>query len=228
MDFFQRQRPMFTEKEQDRLSEAVVFIAGAGGLGTYQAVQLQRAGVKKIYLMDYDRVEATNLNRQVLYGRGDIGRSKVLAARERLLEFELETEIEIIEGRIGEDTEIPSDSDLILEALDNFQTRYTVCDLAYKYDLPLVHGGVEAWYGQLTTIIPGESRGLKDIISEPPASEGPTPVFSPVVSTIASLQVTEAVKILIGRENEELLVNKLLVVDLREYQIDVINLDQQF
>ena len=224
MNYFQRQKPMFTETEQKKLSEAVVFLAGAGGLGTHQAVQLQRAGVKKIYIMDYDKIEASNLNRQILYGRADIGRYKAEVAREKLVDFGLESEIEIKVEKINEDTKIPSDVDLIFEALDNFQTRYVINKLAHKYDLPFVHSGVEAWYGQLTTIVPGKTRDLKQIIPEPPTTEGPIPVFSPVVSILASLQVTEGLKVLIGRPDEELLLNKLLVIDLRDYNFDVIEL----
>ena len=225
MDIFKRQKDMFSQKEQKKLAESVVFLAGAGGLGTHQAVQLQRVGVKKIYIMDYDRIEASNLNRQILYGREDINSLKAEVAQKKLAEFDLETEIEVINDKITKNTEIPADVDIIMEALDNFETRYIINNLAKKYDLPVVHGGVEAWYGQLTTIVPGKTKDLKEIIPESPISEGQIPVFSPAVSIIASLQVSEAVKFLIGRKEEELLLNKIMFVDIKNYNFDIVELD---
>ena len=97
-DYLKRQEKLFTKAQQQRLEKLNVMIAGTGGLGTNQSLQLQRIGVNKLYLYDYDQVEISNLNRQLCYGKKDIGRLKVEAAAEFLNQFDLETEIVAPEG----------------------------------------------------------------------------------------------------------------------------------
>lgn len=223
MDFFQRQRAMFTPQEQDQIEDLVVLIAGAGGLGSHQALELQRCGVKKIYLIDDDQVEGSNLNRQVLYGKGDIGRSKVRQAKQQLSSYQLGTEIIAQQKRVTEELQVPAEVDVIFDALDNFPSRCNLETVANKYQLPLIHAGVNSWYGQVTTIIPGETYSLEEIIGEPELGKGKLPVLSPVVSILASLQVIEGLKVGIGRDN--ILTNKLLLVDLADYSLERIELE---
>jgi len=92
-DYLKRQEKLFSKAQRKRIEELNILIAGTGGLGTNQALQLQRIGVNKLYLYDYDRVEISNLNRQLCYGKKDLGRLKVEAAAEFLNDFDLETEI---------------------------------------------------------------------------------------------------------------------------------------
>lgn len=219
-NIFQRQKLMFTAAEQNKIHDLTVLIAGAGGLGTHQAVELQRLGVKKIYLVDYDRVEASNLSRQILYGRGEIGAYKVEVAKKILDDYNLETEVVARCEKVTSEMEIASDVELIFDALDNFKTRYELEELARNHDLPLIHGGVSSWYGQITTIISGETKKLKDIFGFDPDREGQIPVMSPAVAVVASLQVIEGVKIILGRENT--LLNKLMMIDLNDYNINII------
>ena len=221
MNYWQRQEYMFSDQEKEIIEDMVVFVGGAGGLGTHQAVELQRIGVKKIYLIDRDVIEATNLNRQILYGSEDIGRSKVEVAKEKLDQFNMGTEVEIFNKEIDSNLKIPDDTDLILDALDNYKTRYHLDELAEKYDLPLVHGAVQSWYGQITTIIPGKTPSLKDIFGERKEStSGEIPVFSPVVSMVANMQVVEGLKVLLGREDT--LAGKLLIMDLTDYSFNTL------
>lgn len=222
MDFLRRQKLMFSNEESNLISDLTVLVAGVGGLGTHQAIQLQRAGVKKIYLIDSDRIESSNLNRQVLYGRDDIGKFKAIKAKEVLDDFKLETEIVAIAEKVTEDTEIPADVDLIFDAFDNFESRYKLEKLATKYKLPLIHGGVSSWYGQITTIIPNKTPTLKEIIGQEQSTDGEIPVFSPVVSVIASLQVIEGFKVILNKEDT--LINKLLMIDLSDYSLNEIEL----
>ncbi|GAB6137753.1 HesA/MoeB/ThiF family protein [Halanaerobaculum tunisiense] len=222
MDFLQRQRLMFTEEELTDITNITVLIAGVGGLGTHQALELQRIGVGKIYLVDSDKIEPSNLNRQVLYGKEDIEELKAVKAKEVLDNFKLETKTVAITERIDEETEIPSDVDLILDALDNFKSRYKLEKLANEYKIPLVHGGVSSWYGQITTIIPGKTLTLKEIFEQEQKSDEEIPVFSPAVSVIASLQVIEGVKVVLNKKDT--LKNKLLMIDLRDYSFNEIEL----
>jgi len=224
MSIFQRQNPLFNNKEQEKLKNMVVLIAGAGGLGTNQAQQLQRIGVKKIYLYDYDKIVESNLNRQLFYGKKDIGESKVKKAKIHLENFDLDTKIEIFEKKIDENLEIPEDIDLIFDALDNFSSRFSLEKIAVKNDIPLIHAGVESWYGQITAIIPGKTVSLKEIfgVTGKENDEAP-PVFSPVVSTVASIQVIEGIKVYLNKD--DILANKLLIIDLKQNTIDTVKLN---
>ncbi|MBM7557676.1 HesA/MoeB/ThiF family protein [Halanaerobacter jeridensis] len=222
MDFLERQKPMFTKQELDIISNSTVLIAGVGGLGTHQALELQRVGVNKIYLIDSDKIEMSNLNRQVLYGQEDIGKFKAPTAKESLDKFALGTEVTAIIEEISAETEIPEDVDLVLDALDNFASRYQLESLAAEYNLPLIHGGIDSWYGQVTTIVPDETPSLQEIVGGKKEDNEVIPAFSPVVSVIASLQVIEGLKIILGRENN--LKNKLLLIDLNDYSINEIEL----
>jgi molybdopterin/thiamine biosynthesis adenylyltransferase len=222
MDYLERQKMLFTEEEALKLKQAVVYIGGAGGLGTHQALELQRVGVKKIYLVDYDKVEPSNLNRQVLYGVDSIGEYKVDQAKKILESFNLPTKIETKVEKISKESKIPKDVNVILDALDNFETRYILEKLAWESNVPYIHGGVNQWYGQLTTIIPGKTLSLKDIFGEIDTTKEKVSVVSPVVSIIASIQVIEAIKVITGRKDT--LDNKLLLIDLKDYSLEIVNL----
>lgn len=220
--FFDRQKSMFSSDEMDRIRQTVVFIAGAGGLGSHQAVELQRIGVRKIYITDPDRVEPTNLNRQVLYGAGDLGKLKAPMAKDRLDGFGLGTEIVAWTERIDEETVLPADVQLVLCALDNFESRFALEKAAMRQGIPLVHGGVRALSGQITTIIPGKTPSLKEIVGEVFPKMSSQPAFSPVVSIVASLQVVEGVKVLLGHTGN--LSNRLLILDLADYSVVLVDL----
>lgn len=218
--FFDRQKPMFTSDEMERIRQLVVFVAGAGGLGSHQSVELQRIGVRKIYLTDPDRIDPTNLNRQVLYGAGDLGKLKAPLAKDRLDDYGLGTEIVAWTERIEDETILPDDVQLVLCALDNFESRFALEKAAMHRGVPLVHGGVQALYGQITTIIPGKTPALKEIVGEAFPVANPRPAFSPVVSIIASLQVVEGVKVVLDRNGT--LVNRLLILDLTDYSMEIV------
>ncbi|MFW5787977.1 MAG: HesA/MoeB/ThiF family protein, partial [Halanaerobiales bacterium] len=123
---------MFSEKEYNKIRGMTAFVAGAGGLGTHQILELQRTGVKKIYLLDYDRIVASNLNRQILYGSGDIGKYKAERAKEVLDSFALGTEIVQINEKLSNDYTIPEDVDIVFDAFDNFEARFILDDLVQK------------------------------------------------------------------------------------------------
>lgn len=220
-DYLKRQLGLFAEDERELISDLNVMIAGAGGLGTNQAIQLQRIGINKIYLYDYDKVEVSNLNRQLCYGRKDIGRYKVEASVEFLQSFNLDTEIIPKQEKISEETELPSDLDIIFDALDNFETRFILEDLAAKNGLPMIHAGVEDFFAQLMLILPDKGSSLKDIFAGAQKSDVPD-VFSPAVTITASFQVIEALKYLLGREAA--LENEILHIDMINNEIDRIQL----
>jgi molybdopterin/thiamine biosynthesis adenylyltransferase len=220
-DYLKRQEKLFTEKQQQRLEELKVMIAGTGGLGTNQALQLQRIGVKKIYLYDYDRVEITNLNRQLCYGRKDIGRPKVEAAAEFLKEFDLETEITAVNEKISLATKIPEDIDIIFDGMDNFESRFILDQLALENELPFIHAGIEEFFAQIMLVLPESKLRLKDVFAGSAKKETPA-VFSPAVTVTASIQVLEALKYLL--DFDDYLKNQLLHLDLLSSQMEKIDL----
>ncbi|MCG8515936.1 MAG: HesA/MoeB/ThiF family protein [Halanaerobiales bacterium] len=221
MDYWARQKLMFKPEEQEKIREMVVMIVGVGGLGTHQAQELQRIGVKKIYLVDFDLISPGNLNRQIFYGRKDLKGYKVDVAKKYLDQFELGTEIIAHNQQLNPQMEIPLDVNIIFDALDTFKARLILETLAEQYQLPLIHGGIYAWYGQITTIIPGQTKKLSTIF---PATEEQEqiPAFSPLVALVASLQVIEGVKVYL--HDEQILANRLLLIDASDYSFEIINL----
>jgi len=221
-DYLKRQFDIFTQKENEKLEKLNVMIAGAGGLGTHQAQQLIRMGINKIYLYDNDEVELTNLNRQIFYGKDDIGKNKVNIAKKHLDKFDLETEIVAVHETIDDNIQIPDDVHLIFDALDNFKTRFILEDLAIETNIPFIHGGIESWYGQIAVIIPGQTVRLKDVFSGADNDNRTPSIISPAVSIIASIQVLEGLKVYLNKENY--LKNKLLLVDLNSCTVEKVNI----
>lgn len=220
LDFIERQIDMFSKEELKKITNLNVLIAGAGGLGTNQAQQLQRIGINKIYAYDFDTIDLSNLNRQIFYGKNDIGKNKVDVFKERLDNFNLETKIEIKNIKISEETTLPSDIDLVFDALDNIKTRFILEKLSLDKKVPLIHGGVTGWFGQILAITPESNVRLNDIFQGDKDSDNPPPVFSPVVTTVAAFQVIEGLKLIIDHEDK--LEDELLLIDMVEGKIDKI------
>jgi len=220
-DYLKRQEKLFTEKQQQQLEKLNIMIAGTGGLGTNQALQLQRVGVNRIYLYDYDLVEITNLNRQLCYGKKDIGRPKVEAAAEFLKEFDLETEIVARNEKISMATKIPENIDIIFDGMDNFESRFILDQLALENELPFIHAGIEGFFAQIMLVLPESELRLKDVFAGSDKKETPA-VFSPAVTVTASVQVLEALKYLLEFDNY--LKNQLLHIDLLSSQMEKIEL----
>ncbi|PTV93475.1 molybdopterin/thiamine biosynthesis adenylyltransferase [Halanaerobium saccharolyticum] len=220
-DYLKRQQKLFSKKQQQRLEELKVMVAGTGGLGTNQALQLQRIGIDKIYLYDYDRVEISNLNRQLCYGKKDLGRLKVEAAAEFLREFDLETEIIAKNEKITLETGVPGDIDIIFDGMDNFESRFILDQLALENELPFIHAGIEEFFAQIMLVLPESKLRLKDVFAGSEKKETPA-VFSPAVTVTASLQVLEALKYLL--QFDQYLKEQLLHIDLLSNQMETIDL----
>jgi molybdopterin/thiamine biosynthesis adenylyltransferase len=220
-EYLIRQEKLFTKAQQQRLEALNIMIAGTGGLGTNQAIQLQRIGIHKLYLYDYDQVEINNLNRQLCYGKKDIGRLKVEAAKEFLNQFDLDTEIVAVNEKISLDTKVPEDIDIIFDGMDNFETRFILDQLAEEHKIPFIHAGIEEFFAQIMLVLPESELRLKDVFAGTEKKEIPA-VFSPAVSVAASIQVIEGLKYLLGFS--DYLENELLHVDLLSNQIERIDL----
>lgn len=197
---YQRQLPLIGESGQDELSRSRVLIAGAGGLGSTIATFLSVAGVGFIRIVDEDRIEWNNLNRQILYREGDLGKRKVDIAKERLLGINTDIEVEAHCVHIDDQSIIGlvQGMDIILDGMDNFSSRYVLNRASLELGIPLIHGAVNGFYGQASTILPGKSPCLRCIIPHPPSAEK-VPVIGVTCGVIGSIQVTEAIKYITGQ-----------------------------
>lgn len=203
---------------QQRLKEARVLIVGAGGLGSPAALYLAAAGVGTLGIIDFDRVEESNLHRQILYGESDIGRPKVEVAAQRLAEVNPHIDIETIGTRLDASNarQTIAGYDLVVDGSDNFPTRYLVNDTCVSVGRPDVFGSVLRFEGQVSVFAAEEGPCYRCLFAEPPppglvpsCAEGG--VLGVLPGIIGALQAHEAIKLLLGLGDT--LVGRLLVFD---------------
>ncbi|MGH9327897.1 MAG: ThiF family adenylyltransferase [Terriglobia bacterium] len=205
---------------QERLRSSKVVILGCGALGTVQANLLARAGVGRLRIIDRDYVEESNLQRQTLFDESDAAQRlpKAMAAEQKLRRINSEVEVEgIVEDVEASNVEeLVRGFDLLLDGTDNFETRFLVNDVAVKLGIPWIYGAVVAGYGVTLTIVPGCTACLSCILPGLPSGLEETcdtvGVIGPATNWVASIQAVEALKILLGRQDE--LHGKLLSYDI--------------
>src|SRR6056297_1969306 len=173
------------ETAQHKLQTTLITVVGTGGLGSPVLYYLAAAGVGKLRLIDGDKVDTSNLNRQILFAEGDIGAYKAQRAAEKIADLNSDLELEYIADTLtAENIEalIPA-TDVIVDCLDNFSTRFVLNKYAVSRTIPLVHAGIHSFSGQLTTIIPGESPCLECLFAgmKDPTLESGARVPSPVL-----------------------------------------------
>jgi molybdopterin-synthase adenylyltransferase len=209
---YRRQMMLFGDEGQERLKKAHIFIAGAGGLGSPVSLYLAVAGIGTITIVDMDVVDQSNLNRQILHTDNDIGKKKTVSAEEKLSAINPDITIHAIDTRINETNaaQLIGNADGIVDAMDNYPTRYLLNDSAIKKKIPLFHGAIRGFYGQATTIIPGKTPCLKCIFPKAPPKEV-FPVVGATPGVIGTVQATEVIKYLL--QSGDLLTNRLFVWD---------------
>jgi molybdopterin/thiamine biosynthesis adenylyltransferase len=202
----------FGQEGQEKLKRAKVFIAGAGGLGSAVATYLTAAGVGVIRVVDHDRVELSNLNRQVLHRDEDIGKGKAVSATEKLRKLNPEVKIEAVQEMITEAniSRLVAGFDLIVDAMDNLPTRYVLNKAALRENIPFFHGAVYGFEGRAMTIIPGKTACLR-CVYRGTIPEEKFPVIGVTPAVIGCIQATEVIKYIVGVG--QLLTNRLLIYD---------------
>ena len=212
LERYGRQMMLFGENGQEKLKSARVVIAGAGGLGCPAATYLAVAGIGHLRIIDHDTVERSNLNRQILHWDKDIGVSKTSSAGEKLMAINPDIEIEVVRVTLDEETapDLVSDADAIVDAMDNYPTRYLLNHLACKFGIPLFHGAIRGFDGQATTIIPGKTACLSCIFPKAPPKEI-FPVIGVTPGIIGLIQANEVLKYFLG--TGDLLGNRLIIWD---------------
>lgn len=200
------------EDGQEKLKRSKVFIAGSGGLGSPIAIYLAVAGVGTIRIVDHDRVDVTNLNRQVLHWDRDIDRKKVDSAMEKLRDLNSALSIEALGTTITEEnvSQLVADFDVIVDAMDNLPTRYILNGAAIDKDIPFFHGAVHGFEGRAMTVIPKKTACLR-CISRGPIPQEKFPVMGVTPGVIGIIQATEVIKYIL--RVGKLLTNRLLMYD---------------
>ncbi len=221
---YDRQIMIFGEDGQERLKSSKVAVVGVGGLGSPVAYYLAAAGVN-LLLVDDQSPELSNLNRQLLHWEEDVGkRPKALSAKWKLKRFNSDIEIETYTGRLDETNidDVLENVDILVDCLDNFETRYLLDEYAHRKRIPLVHAAVEGFYGQITTIIPGRTKSLREIFPNVKKKKGKFPIIGATAGVLGALQAAEVIKLITGAG--EPLANRLLIVDLSTNTFEVIEL----
>jgi len=224
---YQRNRNIVDAEGQARLFSSKVAVIGCGGLGGYIVEQLARLGVGQIVAIDPDVFEEHNLNRQILCTTGNLGFAKVEAARLRVAQINPAVTVSAMQDAFGlaNGAELLAGSVVAVDALDSISYRLELAQVSTDMGIPMVHGAIGGWYGQVATQFPGEGtvQGIYRNWVEGKGIEQQlgNPSFTPAV--VASLQVAEVCKIILGKG--ELLRGRKLLVDLLEMEVQEIPYD---
>lgn len=205
--------PEFGEKKQAKLKNSSVLIAGAGGLGSPAALYLAAAGVGRLIVCDHDKVELSNLNRQILHGTGDIGRNKSESALQSLSDLNNDIQIETHSLTLDQKNirELAAGVDLMLDCLDNIKTRLVLNAYSIEQNVAIIHAGVDGWTGQLSFLHPPETPCMACLFEEAEDDRGPTPILGAIAGIVGSTQALEAIRYLTGQADT--LKNTLLYFD---------------
>ncbi|HWO94830.1 MAG TPA: thiazole biosynthesis adenylyltransferase ThiF [Bacillus sp. (in: firmicutes)] len=219
------------KKGQENIESKHVLVVGAGALGTGIAESLARAGVGKLTILDRDYVEWSNLQRQQLYSEQDAEERlpKAIAAKKRLecINSTISIDAYVMDANVSDLEELLKHADLIMDATDNFDTRFLINDLAQKHSIPWIYGACVGSYGLTYTILPGETPCLSCLLETVPMNGltcDTAGVISPAVQMVIAYQVAEAMKLLVGDESS--LRKKLVSFDLWKNQHTMINVEK--
>lgn len=212
---------------QEKLLASSVLIVGIGGLGSPAALYLAAAGVGTIGLLDADRVDLSNLQRQIAHGTADVGERKVVSAREAIVAINPDVNVRTYDQLATADClpEIVAGYDFVIDAVDNFATKLLINDACCARQIPFSHAGILEFEGQLMTVRPGQTACCRCVFGTPPSvgathaspSPGQAGVLGVVPGVVGTLQATEAIKAILGIG--ALLTDALLTYDALTMQL---------
>lgn len=210
--------PEVGETGQQKLLDSSVLLLGAGGLGSPAALYLAAAGVGRIGIVDFDVVDSSNLQRQIVHDESRVGELKVDSAKRTITGLNPDVVVETFPVRLSSSnvTEIMADYDVIVDGCDNFPTRYLVNDASVLLDKPVVHGSIFRFEGQVSVFWPGHGPCYRCLYHQPPPPElapscAEAGVLGVLPGIIGSVQALEAMKLVLGIGDP--LIGKLLTVD---------------
>ncbi|NIA06272.1 MAG: molybdopterin-synthase adenylyltransferase MoeB [Actinobacteria bacterium] len=203
---------------QEKLLSSKVLIVGAGGLGSPAALYLAAAGVGTIGLIDADKVDLSNLQRQIIHRSKDVDKTKVASASEKIEAINSDVAVEVYSERLttANARQIIQHYDFVIDGTDNFPTKFLINDACYFETVPFSHAGILRFDGQMITVLPGRTACYRCLFNKPPPA-GLVPscsqagVLGPLAGVIGCLQATEVLKYLLGVG--ELLTDRLLIFD---------------
>ena len=222
--------PEIGERGQQELFEAKVLLLGAGGLGSPAAMYLAAAGVGTLGIIDMDIVDESNLQRQVIHDTGRVGQSKVESARQTIGALNPDVNVKTYDTRLDADNvlDLLSDWDVVVDGADNFPSRYLLNDASVKLGIPVIHGSIFRFEGQVTVFDPTKGPTYRDYVPVPPPPElapscAEAGVLGVLPGIIGSLQALETIKVLLNLGDP--LIGRLLAFDalemtFREYKLN--------
>jgi len=224
---YERQRMMaqIGEKGQEKLKAATVVVVGCGGLGSPVLTYLTCAGIGKLHLIDFDVVSASNLNRQFLYTSQDIGRSKVDCAKEHLQQLNEDIEVVGFHEKIRPENieHLIESATVVVDCVDNLETRMVLGRACLKKDIPLVEAGVEGFYGWIMSI--GRATACLACMGfDQMKPSRPGPIIGTTAGVVGTLQANECIKIILGMEGT--LFGRMLQYDGINGSLDAIALQK--
>ncbi len=229
-DYYARQIVMrgFGEESQTRLANSKVCVVGLGGLGSPISTQLAAMGVGHLRIVDFDRVDITNLHRQHLYRSDRVGEPKTEVAAERLKALNPYVNIEPLDMKVTAENagDIVDGMDVVVDALDAMAPRYAINRACVERGIPFIHGAVITEIGTASTIIPGETPCLEcfkgNIDDSKLPSNASLGVHPAIINIIASIQVSETIKVLTGKEPS--IAGRLLFFELPDLCMEFIKI----
>ena len=208
---------------QTKLLSSRILIVGLGGLGSPVGLYLAAAGIGTLGLVDFDRVELNNLQRQIIHTTGNIGRSKVLSAGETIQAINPDVSVQTHDQRLKAENimDIISDYDLIMDGTDNFSTRFLLNDACFLTKKTIVFGAIFRFEGQVTVFSPGKGPCYRCLLPEmPPPGSVPrcqeAGVFGVLPGIVGAIQATEAIKLILGIGKP--LIGRLMLIDALDMQ----------
>ncbi len=213
---FERQiaLPEIGEEGQETLAASSTLVIGAGGLGSPAALYLTAAGVGRIGLVDSDRVELSNLQRQILHTENDITAQKVDSAQRSLIALDASLQLTTYPTRLtsANAVSIVSEYDFVVDATDNFDSKFLIADTCHQTGTPYSHAGINGFTGQTMTVLPGATACYRCVFEAPPPPQNqPTPVLGAIAGLIGCVQAAEAIKMILHIGTP--LTNRLMSVD---------------
>lgn len=220
----------FSSGDQERLLRSRVLLVGIGGLGSPIALYLAANGVGSLAIVESDKVELSNLQRQIILDSESLGRHKGDVAKRRLERLNPDVKVHIINGRFekGNARRLVSSHDLVMDASDNFATKFLVNDACVLENKPFSIGSCLSYHGQVSTYLPGKGPCYRCLFKEVPDGAVPTTaeagILGSVPGIIGAIQATEAIKILLGKGCS--LVGRLLCVDALDMDFQMIRFER--
>lgn len=209
---------------QKKLLTARVIVMGAGGLGSGVIMNLAAMGIGQIKIIDDGIVNETDFNRQLIHKEKNINRAKVISAKDWIQDFNSDIKVELDKIKLNEANYYNAIQgyDVIVDCFDCFRSKYILNEIALRHNMVLIYGSVKGYCGQVTTILPLKTGCLDCVIQKPEVfKEEEYPKFSPITSTIASIQAQEVFKIITGIGNP--LFNELLIYDGLTSRFKILN-----